>query len=232
MFVCVCVRVPRAQPCSLASVHLAALDPGMVVRLEALHPQTGDVLARTFGKASTTFIALPTPPAVAPEEAPAGAAEAAAAGGAAKGGKAPAGKKGEVAAPPSAGEVAATLALDLFKLRTGIKGDASILLQVGSARSVCPPPWAAFFTADCALSTAVAKGLASLTPSRRHVACACVDMVVYCSCWEARARVWACTCPCERAPCLCCDLSCAGGVLWWAYCAMVCALWCCVCVCW
>ena len=53
---------------------------------------------------------------------------------AATGGKAAAGKaapkKGEAAPAPTAEEAAAALSLELYKLRTGIRGDASILLQV------------------------------------------------------------------------------------------------------
>ena len=51
------VRV--GQPGSAVSVRLVASRPGAWVRLEALHPVTGAVVARTFGRGSATLVALP-----------------------------------------------------------------------------------------------------------------------------------------------------------------------------
>ncbi len=129
------VIVATLQPCSLCSVHLTSQSADAGVRLEVLSPHTGAVLARTFGRGTTTFIALPTPPAAEPEEPPVvpSALAATAAGG---GGKAAApaaagkGKKGEVVAPPTAEEAAAALAMEQYKLRIALRGDATFILQV------------------------------------------------------------------------------------------------------
>jgi hypothetical protein len=130
----VCTRVCAHQPCCLASVNLSVPSADMCVRLEAIAPGTGDVLARTFGRGAATFIALPTPPPFNPEDDPAPPGPAggtAAAGGGAKGGAAAKGAKAAAApAVVSPEDAAATFAVEAHRIRSGLRTDASMILQV------------------------------------------------------------------------------------------------------
>ena len=124
------------QPAALCSVRLTCSNPEAWIRLEALSVDGDEILARTAGRSVATFIALPTPAPAVPEEPPAGAAAAA---GPAKGGAAAAKGKGAPAVPTEE-EAAAAYAADVYKIKSNVKADATIILQ-GSIETSRWEPW-------------------------------------------------------------------------------------------
>ena len=132
------------QPASVVSMRLSVSNPSAWVRMEALSPHTGELLARTSGRGVATFIALPPPP-PAPEDAE--GAPAPPGKGGKDAGKGAKGAKGGKGGAPSPEEALAQFVESKASIASAIKGDSDVVMQVRTAvpwRRMSPHPGVVF----------------------------------------------------------------------------------------